>query len=198
MALDRNIRRYAVPVRGTIWGMNYNDRTERDIGFLQGSPLTLSDYNDFFPATYSGSAVLPQIGASKVCPIRILKSHFGELAECYVDIDINVASGDSDLTLKFAVGRFQSSSYDRVLTYSDAEINSSWRRMHGSDTPLSVSGGKISADLINLLGALPRYGDPNYIEDAFVLILAFNKTPTMTGVFKFNYLNIHTSVTGAI
>lgn len=200
MALDRNVRQYAVPVRGTIWGVNYNDRSERDIGAIDGVPVTLGDYNDFFPGylLFNGSAVAAQIGARQICPMRILKPHYGEIAECYVDLDLKVASGDSDLTLKLAVGKFASGTYDRVMAYTDEEINASWRKIRGSDTPLSVSGGKISVDLLSLFEALPKYGDANYIEDAFVLILAFNKVPTLTGTFKFNYINIHTSVTGAI
>lgn len=198
-SLDRDIRTYAVPVRGTIWGLNYNDRSERDIGFKSFDQRSNSDYNDFFPGTeFDGSAYPAQVGANKICPIRILQPHYGGIAECYADLQITVAAADPDLTLKLAVGRLQPGTYDRVLTYTDEEINASWRKIRGTDTPLSVSGGNISADLIDILGALPQYGDTDYRDDVFVLILAFNKTPTLTGTFKFNYLNIHMSVTGVV
>lgn len=201
MHQDRDVRRYAVPVRGTIWGVNYNDKSERDLGAIDSVPLALGDFHDFFPSydVRTPSIVIPpQIAARSICPLRVLKPHYGELVECYADLQITVASGDSDLTLKLAVGRFESGSYDRVMTYSDDEINDSWVKIRGSTSPLAVSGGKITADLLDLLNALPVYGDSNYIDDAFVLILAFNKTPTVTGSFKFNFLNIHTSVTGAV
>lgn len=200
MSLDRDVRKYAVPVRGTIWGMNYDDRTERDIGGISSVPVAFSDYHDFFPGFHTinpGAAYPPQIGASKICPIRVLKPHYGGLAECYADIRITVASGDNDLTLKLAVGRMNSD-YSRVMNYSDEELDSSWRKIRGSDTPLSVSSGVIAADLIDLLPALPEYGAPDYSDDAFVLILIFNKTPSLAGSFNFNYLNIHTSVTGVV
>lgn len=200
-SLNRAIRNNAVPVRGTIWGMNYNDRSERDIGAMRGVPVTFGDYNDYFPA-YSidnvGVTYTPQVGANQICPIRILQPHYGGIEECYADISINVAAADSDLTLKLGIGRFASGTYDRVLTYTDAEISTAWRKIRGTDTPLSVSGGVISADILNLYDAIPKYGDPNWIEDGFVLILAFNKVPTQTGTFYFNYLNIHNSVSGVV
>lgn len=198
-SLDRDVRKYAVPVRGTIWGLNYNDRSERDIGWRSFDQRNPSDYNDFFPGVeFNGSTIPAQVGARSVCPMRILQPHYGGIAECYADLQITVASGDSDLTLKLAVGRLQPGTYDRVMTYTDEEINASWRKIHGSDTPLTVSGGTISADLINLLDAIPKYGDANYRDDVFVLILAFNKTPTLTGAFKFNFINLHMSVTGVV
>ena len=189
-----------MPVRGTIWGVNYNDRSERDIGARDGVPLVFGDYHDFFPSyeISNGISHSPQMGANRICPLRILKPHYGELIECYADLQITVAAVDNDLTLKLGIGKFESGSYDRVLTYTDNEIDAAWQKMRGNTTPLSVSGGKISVDLVNLFEALPKYGDANYIEDAFVLILVFNKTPTVTGTFKFDYLNIHTSVTGAV
>lgn len=200
-SIDRDVRRYAVPVRGTIWGHNYNDRSERDIGYyIHQAPVTYSDYNDYFPGVdYSlagATPINPIVGASQQCPLRILNPHFGGIVECYADLSITVAAADPDLTLKLVVGRFQSSSYDRVLTYTQAEIDASWLKIRGSNTPLSVSSGAISADLLNLLPAMYEYGNAEYREEAFVLILAFNKVPTLTGTFKFNYLNVHTSVTG--
>lgn len=200
MSLDRATRQYAVPVRGTIWGMNYSDRTERNIGNLNTVPLAFSDFHDFFPGYHTlnvGATYPPQIGARRVCPMRVLKPHYGDLAECYADLRIAVASGDSDLTLKLAIGRMNSD-YSRVMDYTSEEIDQSWRMIHGSDTPLAVSGGVIESELIDLLPALPEYGTPDYHSDAFVLILVFNKVPTLTGSFNFNYLNIHTSVTGVV
>lgn len=199
MHQDRHVRKYAVPVRGTIWGMNHTDTTERDIGKRPFEQGTYSDYNDFFPGVdYDGTTISPRTGASKICPMRILQPHYGGIAECFADLQITVAAADSDLTLKLAVGRLQPGTYDRVSTYTDDEINASWRKIRGTDTPLSVSGGVIAADIIDLLPALPKYGDANFIEDAFVLIVAFNKVPTLTGTFKFNFLNLHMSVTGVV
>lgn len=197
---DKESRKYAVPIRGTIWGLNYNDRTERDIGQRTfAGRSAASDYSDYFPGKqYEGSTINPLVGATKQCPLRILQPHYGELAQCFADIDINVAAGDSDLTLKLGIGRLQSGTYDRVTSYTDAEINAAWRKIRGSDAPLTVSGGKLSADLLNLLPALPKYGDADYRKDVFVLVLVFNKVPTLTGTFKFNYLNIHNSVTGVL
>ena len=199
MSLDRDVRKYAVPVRGSIWGHNYNDRSERDIGSIED--FGYSDYLDFFPgylARSPGVIMPPQIGARQQCPIRILMPRYGGITECYVDLNMTVASGDSDLTLKLAIGRMSSSTYDRTMVYTDEEINASWRRIRGTDDPLVVSGGVISADIIDILNALPEYGHPDHMQDAFVLILAFNKVPTLTGSFKFNWLNIHTSVTGVV
>lgn len=203
-SLDKAARAYAVPVRGSIWGLQYNDTSERDVMRVKanGSGNLLSDLHDYFPGVYetgpAESSISPQIGASMICPIRILKPHYGELAECFVDIDLNVAAGDTDLTLKLAIGRLDSGLYSRVTSYTDTEIDASWLKIRGSTTPLSVSSGKISADLLNLLPALPVYGSADYRRDVFVLLLVFNKVPTLTGTFKFNYLNIHTSVTGVL
>ena len=203
-SLDKAARTYAVPVRGTIWGLNYNDSTERDVmrNKSNGSGNLMSDMNDYFPGVFEtiagDSAVGAQIGASKICPIRILKPHYGEMTECFLDLDLTVASGDSDLTLKIGIGRLDSGLYSRVSTYTEDEINATWRKIRGTDAPLTVSGGKISADLLNLLPALPVYGSADYRRDVFVLVLFFNKVPTITGTFKFNYLNIHTAVAGVL
>lgn len=203
-AFDKDSRNYAVPVRGTIWGLMYNDRSERDVMVIKnnGSGALYSDLHDYFPGVFDSgfatSATTPQIGASQVCPIRILKPHYGELAECFLDLEFTVAAADSDLTLKLGIGRLSSGNYDRVSSYTEAEIDVSWLKIRGSTAPLTVSGGKISADLIDLLPALPVYGDADYRRDVFVLVLYFNKVPTLTGTHKFNFLNIHTSVTGVL
>ena len=201
---DKAARSYAVPVRGTIWGLMYNDRSERDIMVVKanGSGSLTGDMHDFFPGAYdlgfSDSVISPVIGARRVCPIRILMPHYGQLSECFVDLELTVASGDSDLTLKLGVGRLSAGNYDRVYTYDDDELAASWRKIRGSDAPLTVSGGKISADLLNLLPALPEYGSSDWRRDVFVLLLIFNREPILTGTFKFNVLNIHTSVTGVL
>ncbi len=199
MNQDKSARQYAVPVRGSIWGLNYNDRTERDLQYVS-PPGNSADTAKYFPYTYAYANVTfpPTIGASKICPIRILQPHYGEIIECYADLQLTPAAGDSDLTMKLAIGIFDGSSYNPVTNYTDEEINASWRRIRGSDTPLSVSGGVISADLLDLKNAIPKYGDDNYREDAFVLLIVFNKVPVISGAFHFNYLNIHTSVTGAL
>lgn len=199
-SLNREIRNTSVPVRGTIWGVNYNDRSERDIGAMTAIPVIFGDYHDYFPSQHIslGTSYPAQVAPSKICSMRILQPHYGGIEECYADLSINVAAADSDLTLKIGIGRFQSGTYDRVLTYTDDEIAATWRKIRGSDTPLGVSGGVISIDLLNLYDAIPKYGDPNWKEDAFVLILAFNKVPDQTGTFKFNYLNIHNSVSGVV
>ena len=201
---DKAARSYAVPVRGSIWGLNYNDRSERQVMILKnnGSGLLYSDMHDYFPGVldsgFMTSATTPQIGASQICPIRILKPHYGELAECFVDLDLNVAAADTGLTLKLAIGRLEAGNYARVNSYTEAEIDDSWRKIRGSTAPLTVSGGKISADLLNLLPALPVYGSADYRRDVFVLLLVFNRVPVLTGTFNFNYLNVHTSVTGVL
>jgi len=201
---DKAARIYAVPVRGTIWGLNYNDRSERAVMVIKnnGSGALYSDLHDYFPGTFDSgfatSATTPQIGASQICPIRILKPHYGELTECFVDIDLNVAAADTGLTLKLAIGKLDAGAYSRVTSYTDAEIDASWLQIRGSTAPLTVSGGKISADLLNLLPALPKYGSADYRRDVFVLLLVFNRVPVITGTFSFNYLNIHTAVAGVL
>lgn len=197
MNQDKAARQYAVPVRGSIWGLNHNDRTERDLQYIVFPPTT-ADTMKYFPFQYGNTQNPPTVGAARVCPIRILQPHYGELIECYVDLQLTPAAADSGLTMKLAIGKFQSGSYDPVTSYTDEEINASWRQIRGTDTPLSVSSGVIAADLLDLLDALPKYGDSNFRDDAFVLLVVFNKVPIVTGTFHFNFLNIHTSVTGAI
>lgn len=194
----------AVPVRGSIWGLQYNDTSERDVMRTKnnGSGNLMSDMHDYFPGVFESGggdiSISPQVGASTICPIRILLPHYGELAECFVDLDMNVAAGDSDLTLKLGIGRLSAGNYARETSYTDDEINAAWRKIRGNTAALTVSGGKISADLLNLLPALPEYGSADWRRDVFVLLLVFNKVPTLTGTFKFNYLNIHTSVLGVL
>ena len=201
---DKSSRSYSVPMRGSIWGVNYNEYSERNLEHQTVVFATIgtngNDFKDYFN-TYlivGGTEYWRYPTSQLQCPLRILKPHYGELSECFLDLQITVAASDSDLTLKLAVGHFVAGEYIRTTSYTQSEIDASWRKIRGSDVPLSVVGGKISVDLLNLLPIIPKYGDADYRQDAFVLVLAFNKPPTQTGTYKFNYLNIHQSSSGVL
>jgi len=193
--LDKSSRGYSVPVRGSIFGLNYTDTTERDISEV-GTQLSRLD-SDALPLTGAPNETVPILPyPSKNNILRILYPHYGDISECFADVMMTVGPGDSDLTMKLAIGYFKDQYFTPNTDYSDDYISASWLKIHGTTDPLAAVSGVISADLLNLLPALPEYGSTDFKTDAFVLIVAFNRMPTITAPYKFNYLNIHQSVTG--
>jgi len=193
-SFDKSSRDYAVPVRGSIFGLNYTDDTERDLSETGSKLNSNPDSRPLTGAPKNSPIILPF--PSKNNALRILYPHYGDIAECFADLMMTVAAADSDLTLKLAIGYFTDNYFTAQTAYSDTYINESWLKIRGTTNPLTVSEGVIAADLLNLLPAMPKYGSSDFKNDGFVLVVAFNRVPISTGTYKFDYLNIHQSVTG--
>lgn len=129
--------------------------------------------------------------------LRILQPHYGQLIECKLDINMSFASADNGIGFYAAIGTFASmaQTYIQNLSYTQSQLDQSWAKINGHTAHIPVTSGSINAKGINLLPALYKYGDANYFEDAFVLLLCFDKTPTPAN-FIINWLNIHQSTTG--
>ena len=202
---DRLTRSTSVTTRGSILGHNYSDLSERDAREGAASPLDPSlslGISDIEPLT--GHYYFNASGKVEVVPspkqqsiVRIIKPHCGELTQCWLDLDI--ATTDSGLTLKIAVGQIGSDGISSAQSsYSQEYIDSCWRKINGNDSALAVSGGHIVAELINLLPALPSYNEAGWSQDAIALILQFNKTPQFTTTNRLKTFNITCAVEGVL
>lgn len=202
---DRLTRSTSATMRGSILGHNYSDLSERDIREGAASPLDPSlalGISDIEPLT--GHYYFNASGKVEVAPspkqqniVRIIKPHCGELTQCWLDLDI--ATTDSSLTLKIAVGQIGSDGIGSAQSsYSQAYVDECWRKINGSDSALAVSGDHIVAELINLLPALPNYSETGWSQDVVALILQFNKTPQFTTTNRLKMFNITCAVEGVL
>ncbi len=195
--LDIQQRKVAVPFFGHIWGQNQSDLTAVDLN--SGFPGDASglDYVNGLSGSSNASATTFTLGGTYGVAIRVLQPHYGQLIECKLDINMSFASADNGIGFYCAIGTFASmaQTYIQNLSYTQSELDQSWAKINGHNAHLPVTSGSINAKAINLLPALYPYGNANYFEDAFVLLLCFDKQPTLAN-FIVNWLNIHQSTTG--
>ena len=166
MGVGDNARRgRAVPYVANVWGAS--------------TALTSFQYYDLrkfeVPATYGAP--------EQQSVIRILQPEYGELIACAFFLTLTFATAQAN-GIKIAVGDFQggaSPTYEPVTSYSSANIDTQWQKINGSTASLAGAGGAtVTVDGINLLPLLRKRGDTNFVSDAFVLIVAFDKAPAVT------------------
>lgn len=189
---DRNARKDAVPFRGAIWGYPYNDASERDLS--QFSVFTNGVGSGF--DAYSLVRAIGSNSPAALNTIRIVQPRFGTVVSCFADINMTFSAADNGLHCYLAIGTFSNAqTFTPTTSYSQAYLNASWITINGSVAPMTVANGVLAPQTFNLLPALYAYGTPNFVAEAFVLLLCFNRAPTAAG-FKLNTLNVHMSVQG--
>ena len=110
-----------------------------------------------------------------ILPIRCCTPRHCNIVEMYLNMILQVTSS---LTVKVALGYFDTDGVTPVASYSQAYIDAYHRKITGSDSVMSSSGTLLTLDGLNLLPSLPKRGDDIFNEDAFVLILQFSRTRT--------------------
>jgi hypothetical protein len=100
------------------------------------------------------------------------------VTELYLTVRMT-APDDQDLSFRVAIGRW---SHDYIpldkADYTEYEIGKSHQIITGVPDKFTVGMGEsILIDGLNLVKALPKVGDSNYKNDAFVLVLYFDETP---------------------
>lgn len=194
LAQDRNARGKAVPFRGSIWGFNYFDGAEKSLS-RQTFDLANSGPSDV--STLVGGYGVVSVTPLQLNPIRILQPHYGQIISCYLDFSITFNSADNGMQCWIAIGNFTSGAPNWTVntSYTTAYITQSWTQINGKSTPLTVSGGSIAPNTLNLTPALYPSTSSSFVPEAFVLLIYFSRTPTASG-FNLNYLNVHASVQG--
>lgn len=199
---DRNLRRYSVPFRGTIWGHNYSDETDKDIRVgawtPQGGASDITPLTGFVSNPNTSAEFVTAPVPVQIVPVRVLQPHFGELSQLYIDLDMAVATTQTGLTLKIAVGSMADApTFTPVTSYTQAYIDAQHRKVRGSDTPYSVSAGRIKIDRLSILPLIKKSIDSGFVEDAFVLLLCFSAVPSTASGYRFQKLNIYGAMVDA-
>lgn len=189
---DRNARNTAVPFRGSIWGCDYGDGTERDLGSGLSVATGASNGDVSELASNMGGTTLSQL----VYPIRIIQPHYGEVIASFLDINMSFNTLDNGTQCWLAIGDWSNATqFIPRSSYSRTEIVQSWMKMTGAAAPMVVASGSLTPQTINVQPALYKNTDMQFIPEAFVLLLCFDKAPHAAG-FQLNTLNIHMSVQG--
>lgn len=150
------------------------------------TPLTTS--NDIYRLSGVDSSFLL---TSNIVAIRITQLEKGDTVESYFTLNIT-ASSVSGFNLRLAIGTFSdTTNLIAETTYTDDYINISHQKIIGSTTKFSVSaGGTLSIIDQNILPAMYKYNDDEYVNDGFVLLLAFDTTPDQTSGWSLNTFKI--------
>lgn len=115
------------------------------------------------------------ISSDLIVPIRCCTPHNSNLIEAHLNLIITAGSA---LTVKVAIGRFESDDFTAVDSYTEGEINAGHRQLTGTDTAIASSAGTLLVDGLNLLKGIPKRGDTNFSEDGFVVVLQFSRART--------------------
>lgn len=140
-------------------------------------PFVADDTMDQF--IYAGA-----VNPSQNYFLRVSVPDMGRLVECYLDLEITVASTQS-LGIKVGIGNMS----DYLANQTDISI--SHRKITGSDDYITApANGTIFIDSLNLMPAMPRLGDPNFVDGLFVLAIQFDKVPDTGNGFNLVHFNI--------
>jgi len=121
------------------------------------------------------------ISSDTLVAIRCCKPDRGTLMEAALNLQLTVGSA---LTVKVAIGRFNTNGYDAVSSYTQAEIDASHTRITGSNSAIASSGSTLFVDGLNIFKEIPKAGSANYNQDGFVLLLQFSRARTGSDILK--------------
>jgi len=125
------------------------------------------------------------ISSSTLITIRCCKPDRGSLVEAALNLQMAVGSA---LTVKVAIGRFDTDGFNAVASYTQAEIDASHARITGSSSAIASSGSSLLIDGLNIFKEIPKSGSANYSQDGFVLVLQFSRARTGSDSLKRFYV----------
>lgn len=106
--------------------------------------------------------------------MRLTKPDVGNLKQAYLNLFFSAATS---LTAKVALGQFDTDGVTAVQP-SQYDIDVGHRKLTGTDTPYTSSGGNLIIDGLNLAKLIPKKGETDYNQDGFVLIVQFSRDLT--------------------
>lgn len=180
-----SVRETAIPYYANIWGYNRASLSDKAIA---PDP---ADTSGFYPTLGDLANFEPTHGVlSTINPIRILQPHYGNIVEANLNLNFTLASAEASRQLRIAIGTF-SSRYTAQTSYSDAYINASHAQITGTNTPFTIgAAGTFSMNKLNLKPAMYGRQSSNFLEDAFVLLLVFDKAPSTGSGYKFTRCDV--------
>lgn len=134
--------------------------------FCYGTPMTTGEISEDADAI---------TGSSTTIYIRCATPKYANLVEAYLTLIMAVGSA---LTVKVAIGYFDTDDITAITSYSQSYIDASHYRITGTTSAIASSGGILLLDGLNLLPELPKRNDSDFNENGFVLILQFSRART--------------------
>ena len=183
-AEDKALRKTAIPYYANVWGYNRGQQSDVDIS-LPYSASYVGDLDVMIPNSYSGSTSI-----SKVNPIRVLQPQYGDLIEANLNLKFKLATAEGARKFRVAIGYF-GSGYAAETSYDDVAILASHRKITGRDTPYDIApASTFSVQRLNLYPAMYHRGDARFNDDAFVVLLCFDETPSKGSGYTFTKFDI--------
>lgn len=177
---DLALRKTAIPYYANVLGYNRSDTSDQAIVGVDGTGGG-SDLSVFQP-TYGTP--------STINAIRILQPQYGDIIEANLNLRFKLATADTARQLRIAIGYF-SSLYTAATSYTEAEILASHRAITGRDEPFTIApASTFNLQRLNLYPGMYHRGDPQFVDDAFVLLLCFDTAPTTGSGYSFTRFEI--------
>lgn len=178
---DLALRKTAIPYYANVWG--YNRRTESDYDI---SDTTVpGDLSNMLPSSYSGQSAISTVNA-----IRVIQPQYGDIIEANLNIRFTLASAESARQFRVAIGKF-SSRYTAETSYSEDYINASHKLITGRSSPYAIAAaGTFAVPRLNLYPGMYHRGDAEFKDDAFVVLLVFDRAPSKGSGYTFTKFEV--------
>lgn len=178
---DKSLRSRAIPYYANVWG--YNRATDSDFDISDTN--VPGDLSKMQPSSYATQTAISAVNA-----IRVLQPQYGDIIEANLNIKFTMASAEAARRFWIGIGYF-SSGYTAQTSYSGQEIADSHRMITGRESPYSIAAaGSIDIPRVNLYPAMYHRGDARFLDDAFVLLLAFDQAPSKGTGYTFTKFEI--------
>lgn len=172
---DLTFRKNSIAYLGQIYGYNRNEMSDQDIT----KAWALGDLTNL-----ANGMFLPL----KDNYIRILRPMRSEIVAAYLSISLKTGPTEPKPEFKVSVTKTTSENDLTVVALTDAEIAAKHKTIKGSDTPFSNTAGQlISTFKLDLTPLIPKYGNPDFRSDCYVVGIHFPQQPVSSGfkLYKF-------------
>jgi hypothetical protein len=166
---DLDFRKKTIPYLGQIYGYNRNEKSDTDISrsLAAGDLINLAKVWGPLPL--------------KDNYIRILRPARSELVGVYLSLALRMATTEPLSQMLVSVTKTVAENNLAVVALTDAEIIAKHRTLRGSDAPFSNTPGQlIVINKLDLTPLIPKFGDPDFRTDCFVIGLHFPAVPHAT------------------
>lgn len=178
---DLALRKTAIPYYANVWGYNRSQNSDYDIS----SASSYGDLVNMIPSSYFGSGTPVAVN-----PIRVLQPQYGDIIEANLNLRLKTATAEATRYFRIAIGYF-SSRYTAETSYTEGYIMESHRKITGRDAPFTIApASTLSIQRLNLYPGMYHRGDSQFKDDAFVVLLCFDKAPSNGTGYTFTKFEI--------
>lgn len=178
---DKALRKTALPYYANVWGYNRGQNSDQDIS----TATNIGDLVNLIPSSYFGSGTI-----QKINPVRVLQPQYGDIIEANLNLRFRLANAEPARQFRLAIGYF-SSLYAAETSYDDVYISDSHRKITGRDSAYTISAaGTFNIARLNLYPAMYHRGHARFKDDAFVILLCFDETPSKGTGYTFTKFEV--------